>query len=70
MMRQYPNKEEHKVALWRHSKKDIRVIGPEEAAFPQMEGCLLNNEKIRIDQLSIKTYTKAFTEKKFKPPTV
>ena len=69
MMRQYPNKEEHKVAFWRHSKKDIRVIGPEEAAFPQMEGWLLNNENIRIDQLSIKTYTKAFTEKKFKPPT-
>ena len=49
---------------------DERIIGPksETESFLMMDGWKLDGEKVRLDRLTIKTYTGILRLRKFKPP--
>ena len=49
-------------------KNDERVIGPKSTAFPMMEGWLIDGETVRLDKLTIKTYTDTLKLRQFKRP--
>jgi len=58
---------QQKVAYWRHTKGPDRVIGPLHDSFPNPRGWLLDGIKVDLDKISINTYTRALTMRKFKP---
>ena len=65
--------QKYETAIWTHPKGDRRVIAASDSVFPQMKGWIMNttNDKTRtveLDQLSIKTMTYIFTQRKFKTP--
>jgi hypothetical protein len=47
---------------------DERIIGPKSESFPMMDGWKIDGEKVRLDRLTIKTYTDILRLRKFKPP--
>jgi len=57
-----------KIVWWKHSKWDWRICGPEGEAFPRPDGWQLGTNKIRLDKISVREYTKELTMRKFKPP--
>ena len=65
---QRPHEDIQAIVWWKHSKWDWRVCGPEGQVFPRPDGWKLGTNKIRLDQISVREYTKELTMRKFVVP--
>ena len=63
------DKEILKLTLWRGKREgDVRIVGPEQAAFPANTKWKIANRTMELDALTIKESTRARQDEKMKPP--
>lgn len=77
-LREYSSKTPIEVEKWCGKREDFfgssknepdeRIIGPKSTTFPMVEGWHLDGEPMRMDRVTIKTYTNALQLRRFKRP--